>query len=61
MFMKCSSLTSISSLNTTAPTLDINVFASLPTNGTLYIKPGATGYDAWLSKVPEGWRIVEDL
>ena len=61
MFMKCSSLTSISSLNTTAPTLDINVFASLPTNGTLYIKPGATGYDAWLSALPSGWRIVESL
>ena len=61
MFMKCSSLTSISSLNTTAPTLDINVFASLPTNGTLYIKPGATGYDAWLSALPSGWKIVESL
>ena len=61
MFMKCSSLTSISSLNTTAPTLDINVFASLPTNGTLYIKPGATGYDAWLNALPSGWKIVESL
>ena len=61
MFMKCSSLTSISSLNTTAPTLDINVFASLPTNGTLHIKPGATGYDAWLSALPSGWVIVESL
>ena len=61
MFMKCSSLTSISSLNTTAPTLDINVFANLPTNGTLHIKPGATGYDAWLSALPSGWKIVESL
>ena len=61
MFMKCSSLTSISSLNTTAPALDINVFASLPTNGTLHIKPGATGYDAWLSALPSGWVIAEDL
>ena len=61
MFYECSSLTSISSFNPTAPTLDINVFASLPTNGTLYIKPGATGYDAWLSKLPSGWTIVEDL
>ena len=60
-FNNCSSLTSISSLNTTAPTLGISVFASLPTNGTLHIKPGATGYDAWLSKLPSGWVIVEDL
>ena len=60
-FQKCSSLTSISSFNPTTPTLGGNIFLNLPTNGTLHIKPGATGYDAWLSKLPEGWRIVEDL
>ena len=60
-FYKCSSLKSISSLNTTAPTLGNDVFTNLPTNGTLHIKPGATGYDAWLSKLPSGWTIVEDL
>ena len=61
-FNNCSSLTSISSLNTTAPTLGTNqVFKGLPTNGTLHIKPGATGYDAWLSELPSGWTIVEDL
>ena len=60
-FYGCSSLTSISSLNPTTPTLGGNIFLNLPTNGTLHIKPGATGYDAWLSKLPEGWRIVEDL
>ena len=60
-FQECSSLTSISSFNPTTPTLGGNIFLNLPTNGTLHIKPGATGYDAWLSKLPEGWRIVEDL
>ena len=55
------SLIMISSLNTTAPTLGSSVFENLPTNGTLHIKPGATGYDAWLSKLPSGWTIVEDL
>ena len=60
-FYGCSSLTSISSLNTTAPTLGSNVFTNLPTNGTLYIKPGATGYDAWLNALPSGWKIVESL
>lgn len=60
-FRDCSSLTSISSFNPTTPTLGGNIFLNLPTNGTLHIKPGATGYDAWLSKLPEGWRIVEDL
>ena len=61
VFEGCSSLTSISSFNLTTPTLGGNIFLNLPTNGTLHIKPGATGYDAWLSKLPEGWRIVEDL
>ena len=60
-FQGCSSLTSISSFNPTTPTLGGNIFLNLPTNGTLHIKPGATGYDVWLSKLPEGWRIVEDL
>ena len=61
VFEGCSSLTSISSFNLTTPTLGGNIFLNLPTNGTLHIKPGATGYDAWLSKLPEGWRIAEDL
>ena len=69
VFNDCISLISISSFNTTAPTLSttdsegnlVGVFNNLPTNGTLHIKPGATGYDAWLSKLPSGWTIVEDL
>ena len=61
VFEKCSSLTSISSLNPTAPTLGSGAFSDLPTNGTLYIKPGATGYDAWLNALPSGWKIVESL
>ena len=60
-FNNCSSLTSISSFNSTAPTLGYNTLKNLPKNGTLHIKPGATGYDAWLSKLPSGWTIVEDL
>ena len=60
-FYNCSSLISISSLNPTAPTLGYKTFNGLPKNGTLHIKPGATGYDAWLSQLPSGWTIVEDL
>ena len=61
-FEYCTSLVSISSLNTTAPTLsNYRVFNNIPTNGTLHIKPGATGYNAWLSALPSGWTIVEDL
>ncbi len=61
VFSGCISLTSISSFNTTAPTLGDYVFEGLPTNGTLYIKSGATGYDAWLNALPSGWKIVESL
>ena len=68
-FKGCSVLSSISSFNTTAPTLTttdsegnpVSVFDQLPVDGILHIKPGATGYDAWLSKLPSGWTIVEDL
>ena len=60
-FSSCTSLTSISSLNTTAPTPGSAAFSDLPTNGTLHVKRGATGYDAWLSALPSGWVIVEDL
>ena len=60
-FYKCTSLTLISSFNPTAPTLGYNTFKNLPTNGTLHIKAGATGYDAWKSQLPSGWTIVEDL
>ena len=60
-FEGCSSLISISSLNTKAPRLSYGAFRKLPANGTLHIKPGATGYDAWLKSLPSGWTIVEDL
>ena len=61
VFKECTSLTSIYSYNTVAPTIGTDVFKYTPSNGTLHIKPGATGYDAWLSKLPSGWTIVEDL
>ena len=63
-FEDCSSLNTIFSLNTTAPALGTAVggsFNGISRNGTLHVKPGATGYDAWLSKLPSGWTIVEDL
>ena len=60
-FERCTSLTSISSFNPTAPTLDYNTFNGLPKNGTLHIKPGATGYNKWLKQLPSGWTIVESL
>ena len=63
-FSGCTSLNTIFSLNTTAPALGTAVggsFNGISRNGTLHIKPGATGYNKWLSKLPSGWTIVEDL
>lgn len=54
-------LNTIYSYAMTAPTLGEEAFVSIPSNGTLHIKAGATGYDAWLNAGLTGWTIVEDL
>jgi hypothetical protein len=57
-FYDCSSLTSITSYATTAPTLDSDVFQRLPQNGTLYV-PYGSNYSTWLAELPSGWSVVE--
>ncbi len=58
----CRFLSSISSHRLTAPTTsEKSLYIGFVGRGTLHIKPGATGYDAWLSQLPSGWTIVEDL
>ena len=61
----CRSLSSISSFNLTAPTTsEKSLYIGFVSRGTLHIKPGATGYDAWLSQLSTpgyDWTIVEDL
>ena len=52
-FVYCSSLNEISCLGTTAPTLNGNVFSSLPTSGTLTY-PCESDYSAWLEQL--GWK-----
>ena len=52
-FLGCSSLTEITCLATTAPTLGSNVFSSLPSNGTLTY-PCESDYSTWLSEL--GWK-----
>lgn len=54
-------LNTIYSYAMTAPTLGEEAFVSIPANGTLHIKAGATGYNAWLNAGLTGWTIVEDL
>ena len=49
----CSSLTEITCLGTTSPTLGTNVFIGLPTSGTLTY-PCESDYSAWLEQL--GWK-----
>ena len=52
-FQGCSSLTEITCLATTAPTLNGTVFSSIPSNGTLTY-PCESDYSAWLNQL--GWK-----
>ena len=52
-FENCSSLTEITCLGTTAPTLEGNSFISIPSNGTLTY-PCESDYSAWLEQL--GWK-----
>ena len=61
----CRLISSISSFNSVAPTTsEKSLYIGFVGRGTLHIKPGATGYDAWLSQLSSpgyDWTIVEDL
>ena len=61
----CRLIGSISSFNPTAPTTsEKSLYIGFVGRGTIHIKPGATGYDAWLSQLSSpgyDWTIVEDL
>lgn len=47
-FASCSSLASITSLATTAPTIQNNTFQNVKTDGTLTVPSGSSGYDVWM-------------
>ena len=47
-FYGCKGLTSITSLATTAPTIQSTTFRNVKTSGTLYVPVGSTGYDVWM-------------
>lgn len=53
-FENLTSLTSLTVNKITAPTT--GYFTGAPT-GTLYVPEGATGYDAWLAVLGEGWTL----
>ena len=52
-FIGCSSLTEITCLGTTSPTLGTNVFMGLPSSGTLTY-PCEIDYSSWLNQL--GWK-----
>ena len=61
-FYRCSIKSAIFSFATVAPSVD---FSEADTyfypGGTLHVKRGATGYDAWMNQIGPGWTIVESL
>ena len=64
MFYGCTSLTSITSLATTAPTINNYTFEEVKTGGTLTVPSGSTGYDVWMGTGrfylgSLGWTKVE--
>ena len=48
-FRDCTSLTNITSLATTAPTIQSGTFRDIKIGGTLTVPTGSTGYDTWMS------------
>lgn len=54
VFRGSSSLSSITINQMTAPA---NYITGVSPTGTLYVPEGATGYDAWLAELGEGWNI----
>lgn len=55
-FGSCSSLREIRLYATTAPRIYIETFDSIPSNGTLYVPYGSSGYDSWLTYL-NNWNI----
>lgn len=47
-FYGCTELISITSLATTAPTIQNNTFRNVKTDGILTVPSGSTGYDTWM-------------
>ena len=63
-FVGCGKLTTITSLATTAPTIQNDTFQDVKTNGTLTVPSGSTGYDVWMGTGDYylgkyGWTKVE--
>ena len=65
-FDDCSNLVNITSLATTAPTIQSGTFKSVKTNGTLTVPQGSSGYDVWMGTSSYylgsyNWTKVEDI
>lgn len=56
-FSGCSELSQLICAAMTAPTIGVDTFAGLAEEGELDIPQGATGYDAWLAELGEGWVV----
>ena len=63
-FENCRSLANITSLATTAPTIDSDTFRNVKSGGTLYVPQGSSGYDTWMGSGyyylgSQNWTKVE--
>ena len=61
-FYRASIKSAIFSFATVAPSVNFpGVDTYFYPGGTLHVKRGATGYDAWMNQIGPGWTIAEDL
>ena len=60
-FYRASIKSAIFSFATVAPSITEFTDTYFYPGGTLHVKRGATGYDAWMNQIGPGWTIVEDL
>lgn len=58
-FKRCESLTNITSLATTAPSIGNGALVTNHNSGTLIVPRGSTGYDEWIAQLGSGWTKVE--
>ena len=60
-FYRASIKSAIFSFATVAPSITEFTDTYFYPGGTLHVKRGATGYDAWMNQIGPGWTIAEDL
>ena len=58
-FQYCEKLNNITSLSLIAPTIGSNSLDGVSSTSTLYVQKNSSGYDVWLTRLGNGWNLVE--